>query len=345
MQIKKAAEIDRFLKAPPPDVAAVLVYGPDEGKVREYSERAGRSVVEDLSDPFNVANLLAEEVEADPARVADEAASQSLMGGRRLVRVRDARDRTAAVITNAVDGPKTDNLIVVDAGDLKPSGALRKLFDGKRSDLISIACYPDQGRDVAAVIQDAMAAGNVRLDRDALQFLVDRLGADRMATRTEVEKLVLLAGDGGTIDLKTAVDAVGDGAALEIDTLISAAAEGRPVGILPALDRAFAQGESRCALSAWPRVISSGCMASSRTASGQSAAEAVKSLRPPVFWRAVEPMTRQVATWTPEALAEALARLGQSEILCKTTGYPAEAECGAALIDRRISARLQRRRR
>ena len=47
----------------------------------------------------------------------------------------------------------------------------------------------------------------------------------------------------------------------------------------------------------------------------------------------MEPMTRQVSRWSPTALAAALARLGQAEIRCKTTGFPDEAECGQALID------------
>jgi len=345
VQLKKAAEIDRFLKAPPAGIRAVLFHGPDEGKVREYAERLGRTVAEDLSDPFNVVTLLGDEAESDPARLADEAASQSLMGGRRLIRLRDARDRTADAVANAVGGPATDNLIVVEAGELKPSGGLRKLFDGKTEGVVSIACYGDEARDVAAVIQSAMSEAQVRIDRDAVQFLVDRLGADRMATRTEIEKLILLAGPGGSIDLETTMDAVGDGAALAVDALVSATADGRPAEILKGLDRAFRQGESpvrilRVAQGYFQRIH----LAASRVGQGSSAAEAVKSLRPPVFWKSVEPMTRQVALWQSEMAARALARLGQSEILCKTTGYPAEAECGQALIDVARIAALQARR-
>ena len=57
-------------------------------------------------------------------------------------------------------------------------------------------------------------------------------------------------------------------------------------------------------------------------------------------------MTRHLGIWNSEYLVRALARLGRSEVLCKTTGYPAEAECGQALIDiARIAALAQRGRR
>lgn len=327
-------ELDGFLKRPPAGLRGVLVYGPDGGKVRETAERLGRTVVSDLSDPFNVTVLSGEEAESDPARLADEAASRSLMGGRRLVRLRDARDRTAEALVNAFAGPETDTLIVVEAGELKAGTGLRKLFEDKRGDLAAIPCYADEARDLARVIRETLEAGGVRIAPDALQLLSERLGSDRMATRIEIDKLALLAGQGGTVDLETAMEAIGDSAALEIDALVSAAADGRPDGIVPGLDRAFRQGESpirilRQAQGYFQRLH----LAAGRAADRRGAADAVKSLRPPVFFKAVEPMTRQVARWTPTALASALARLGQAEIRCKSTGYPDEAECGQALID------------
>ena len=168
-----------------------------------------------------------------------------------------------------------------------------------------------------------------------------------MATRIELEKLALMAGAGGTLDLDTAMEAVGDGAALEIDSLVAATAEGRPEGILPGLDRAFRQGESpirvlRIAQGHFQRLHLAAC----RAAEGQSPADAVRSLRPPVFFKAVESMTRQVARWNPVSLAQALARLGQAEVRCKSTGFPDEAECGQALIDiARLAHRIARQQR
>lgn len=341
------AELEGFVKRPPAGLRGVLVYGADGGKVREIAERLGRTVVADLSDPFNVAVLSGEEAEADPARLADEAAARSLMGGRRLVRVRDARDRTVDALANAFTGPETDTLIVVEAGELKKASGLRRLFEDKRRDLAALACYLDGARDLARVIRETLEAAGVRIVPEAVQFLSDRLGGDRIASRTEIDKLALLAGHGGSIDLNTAMESVGDGAALDIDALISAAAEGRAEGLVPRLERAFRQGESpirvlRMAQGHFQRLH----LAATRSADGRSPDEAVRSLRPPVFQMAVESMTRQVSRWTPTALAVALARLGQAEIRCKSTGFPDEAECGQALIDiARMALRAGARRR
>jgi len=340
-------EVDGFVGRPPPAVRGVLIYGPDGGKVREIAERLGRTVVADLSDPFNVAVLSGEEAEADPARLADEAAARSLMGGRRLVRLRDARDGTVAALANAFAGPQTDTLVVVEAGDLKTTSGLRKLFEAARGDLAALACYADDARDLGRMIRETLAASGVRITPEAVQFLTERLGSDRVASRTEIDKLALLAGPEGSIDLDTAMEAVGDGAALEIDTLLTAAADGRPDGIVAGLDRAFRQGESpigvlRRAQGYFQRLH----LAATRAADGRAPDEAVRSLRPPPFFKAIEPMTRQVTRWSPTALASALYRLGQAEIRCKSTGFPDQAECGQALIDvARMAVRAGNRRR
>ena len=89
MKISAGAS-DRFVAKPDPAVVAVLLYGPDRGLVQERAERLAKTVVETLDDPFRVVDLNASVLVSDPARLADEAAAQSLMGGRRVVRVRAA---------------------------------------------------------------------------------------------------------------------------------------------------------------------------------------------------------------------------------------------------------------
>ena len=62
-----ARQADGFVKQPDPKVRAVLVFGPDSGLVRERAETLAHGVVDDLSDPFRVAELDSSAVAKDPA--------------------------------------------------------------------------------------------------------------------------------------------------------------------------------------------------------------------------------------------------------------------------------------
>src|SRR3954447_3690951 len=142
-----AARVAAFLRQPDPAIRAVLFYGPDAGLVRERADAVARTVCTDLRDPFRVAELTASALAADPALLADEAAQIRLMGGRRVVRVREAGDALAQLcgrfLANAPIPAKKlgDALVIVEAGDLPGRSALRRVFDDA-PDAVAIGCYP-----------------------------------------------------------------------------------------------------------------------------------------------------------------------------------------------------------
>src|SRR4051794_7251581 len=119
-----AARVEGFLRRPDPEIRAVLFYGPDAGVVRERAETVARTVCPDLQDAFRVADLAAATLAADPARLADEAAQISLMGGRRLVRVRDAGDNLAPIFARFLANVAGDSFVVAEGGDLPGRSSL-----------------------------------------------------------------------------------------------------------------------------------------------------------------------------------------------------------------------------
>ncbi len=237
------ARVEGFLRRPDSEIRAVLLYGPDAGLVRERAETVARTVCADLQDAFRVADLGAATIVADPARLADESAQISLMGGRRLVRVRDAGDNLAPIFSRFLGDAPGDSLVVVEAGDLPGRSSLRRAFD-EAPQAAAIGCYPDGPRELANVIRDSLAAHRINVSRDAVDFLVEHLGGDRLLTRSELEKLALYAGDGGRIDLDDARLAIADSAEISLDDAVLAAAEGDAAGLDRALARVFQEGES-----------------------------------------------------------------------------------------------------
>jgi len=238
-----AGRVESFLRRPDAEIRAVLLYGPDAGLVRERADALGRTVTTDLRDPFRVADLTGAMLATDPARLYDEAAQISLMGGQRLVRVREVSDPQSAVFTRFLADPPTGGLVVAEAGDLPGRSTLRRVFDDTPRG-VSIGCYPDSARDLAGVIRDTLAAHHVTPSRDAVDFLTMHLGGDRLLTRSELEKLALYAGDGGRVELDDARVSIADSAALSLDDAVFAAAEGDTAALDRALSRVFQEGEA-----------------------------------------------------------------------------------------------------
>ncbi len=327
--------IDAFLRAPDPKVRAVLVYGPDAGLVRERAERLGRLVVPDLGDPFRVSDLAARTIADEPGRLADELAAQSLIGGRRLVRIRDGDDSVATAfdrVLKAKDGVPGDALAVVEAGELGLRSRLRQLFE-QVGVAAALPCYvEDEGR-LGPILAERLSAAGFSIDRDALALLAANLVGDRMLAQRELEKLILYMGEARRITLDDASACIGDSASLDLGVPALAAASGDAAALDRAIGRLYAEGTNPIAiLRAAQRHFQRLHLAAADVASGASPEAAMEGLRPPVFFRDKAVFAGQLRRWSLADLAAALARLTEAEAACKRTGAPDDVLCARALL-------------
>jgi DNA polymerase-3 subunit delta len=327
-----AARVERFLRQPDPVVVCTLVYGPNQGLVRERAETLVRHVAEDLNDPFRVVELTGVAVANDPARLADEAAALSFSGGLRVVRVRAANDGLAKVFEDFLAAARGDAQVVVEAGQLGSRSALRRVFE-QAGNAAALACYQDDERGLHGIIAESLAGHGLTASPDALAYLTENLGADRQVTRNELEKLALYKGGPGTVSLEDAAASVGDSAATSYDGVAYAAAGGDQAGLDRALNRAFTEGLHAVGLlRAVARHLRRLHLAIAQVAQGRSPEQAMKALRPPVIFIFAGRFGAQMCAWPNDRLAAAMEILIAAEVECKTTGLPARAICSRALM-------------
>ncbi|WP_374439993.1 DNA polymerase III subunit delta [Stella sp.] len=337
-----SARLDAFCRRPDAAIRAVLVYGPDAGLVRERAALLGRSAVPDPDDPFRVSVLTGAAVVADPPRLAEEAAALSLIGGRRLVRVREATDATAPALERVLrDGASGDTLIVVEAGELRAGSPLRKLFEGA-SAAAAVPCYVDEGAALERVLRETLAQYRVALDGEAAHWLAAHLGGDRGVLRGEAEKLALFVGDGGRVSVEDCIAVVGDSAEIAIDAVVAATAGGDRRRLERLLDRVFAEGEAPIrVLRALQRHFLRLLGLAAAVEAGARPQEAVDALRPKPHFKEAPLLAVQAQRWTRRRVAHAIARLADAEADCKRAAFPADLVCRRALDD---LARLGERR-
>lgn len=296
----------------------VLLYGDDLGMIRERAETLVRLVAGSLDDPFRVTELSREEIR----RLPDEAAGLSLMGGRRVVRVRDATDAAAEPAAQALKGAGTA-LVILEGAGLASRSKLRTLLEAAE-DGAAIGCYPEEGRALEETIRATLKAAQVGVQPDALNWLAQHLGADRASTRAELEKLALYVGPGKQVDLEQAMACIGDLAGLSLDDALFAATTGDVAKTDRALELAMAEGASpvgiiRAAMAHLQRLHRARLAMDER---GLSAADAAKTVKPPVFYQNVNGFSRSLGLWTSPLLVYALTMLAEAERGCKRTGWP-----------------------
>ena len=307
-------QIDDFLKSPGEKTAAVLVFGPDEGLVRERVNALVKAAAGSSDDPFRVVELDADAIRSDPARLMDEAGAISMLGGRRAVRINGVTDGQAKVIEDFLGSHRDSKhtLVIFEAGELPGRAALRKLFEGAPH-AAAIACYHDSGGDLKAVIQAQLSAAGKNAAPAALSYLEQSLGGDRGATRSEVEKLVLYVGDAKQIEIEDAMASVGHSAGVEQDDLNYAIAEGDSKAVERQLDLNLAETPPIMILRGLARHFLKLHGAVGRLESGASLQDAMIALNSPLFWRDRPRLEKQCRRWSSRAIAIALQKIGETE--------------------------------
>ncbi len=343
----KTGEITNFMRAAKPPASGVLIYGPDEGLVRERGEALCKKIVADLNDPFQVTSLSDADVKADPAALANAVGSLSLMGGDRLVRLRPGTDASSesvkAALADLRPADLTDVWLIIEAGDLKPSSSLRKQFEASKTH-VALPCYADDARGLEDLIRQTAKAHGLAVAPEAIALLGERLGADRALTRNELEKLCLYVGEGEITEDDVRASVVGDGEQT-FDGLVDAVA----AGDMKRADREFAKALTGGLppvgiLRMLTNKMKTLHMLAGLTAETGNAQEAVRALRPPVRFPRDKILIRQANLWSRASCERALQLLEAAETECKTSGLPDEAICGRLILSLTRTASASRRR-
>ena len=324
--------VEGFLADPPKSVAAILLHGHDRGLMQERAKGLATKAVPDLQDPFSVTRLDPEDIAKDAAILLDSAAAMPPMGGMRLVLVSDAGASITDACKNLLANPPAESLTVITANDsINTRSALVKLFE-KEDCAAALGCYHDTDQSLAAIARDSFREAGINVDRETMAWITSHLGSDRMASRMEIEKLVLLAGRNGNLTLEETRNALGDGAAVSADDAIHAAASGNIDALGTALDRASGEGIEgervlRIAIGYFNRLFRIGAAIEG----GMGRDQAFKSLRPPVFFTEQRRMEEHLNRWPPALCRRAIDRLAEAERQSRQ-GVPGATAAAQALL-------------
>lgn len=325
-------QIEPFVKSPDPKARVILIYGPDDGLMRERAKAMGLTVVADLNDPFNAATLGADALIEDPARLADEASAMSMMGGARLIRIEEASDKLAPLIKDYLQNPSAQNLVIIEAGELGPKSPLRALCE-KAANAAAIPCYVEDERGIAGLIRQTVQEEGYQIGADAVNWLAGAIVGDRGRARSEIEKLILYMGEDKQITLEHVQDCCGEAGAQSLDSLVYNVGGKNPAAALKAYATLMDEGIPAIAiLRALQNHFRRLHAVQARISQGQGAAEAMKTLSPPVFFKFEDSFRSQLSRWSLPMLEKTMNRLAEIEAQTKRTGTPVETLCGQAIL-------------
>ena len=345
----KAHQVDQFLARPDPAYRTILIYGPDHGLVSERAKDFAKATKVDLADPFSTISLDADEVAADPLKLADEAHTISMFGGNRLIWIRgNTQKNFANAVKPVLETSPQDAWILIEAGDLKKSSALRNAVE-KSSSGIALPCYQDNDAALNRLIDEVLADHSLSIGPDARERLKQLLGGDRLASRGELEKLALYCSgaddDRKEVSIADIEAIVGDASMTLLDEVLDAVSLGNVAGMERAVGRLYGSGTTASTLlivllNHFHNLHRARAMVEQKRS---SVASAVQSMRPPVSFTRKGAISQSLQIWTLASLERVMDRLNEANRTARLSTELAESLAGTAMLAIALEARRGRR--
>ncbi|HST36925.1 MAG TPA: DNA polymerase III subunit delta [Allosphingosinicella sp.] len=314
-------QLDKALQAPA-DTRFFLFHGQDEAGSRALAKAVGGA----LGGEAERIDLSASELKADPARLADEAASISMFGGARWILVEPADDGCAGAVEALLEAPVAGNPVALVAGALKPASALLKLALAAPGAL-AFASYTPDAREADRLAQEMARTMGLGMNRDVAHRVAEASGGNRAIIEQELAKFALYLGatpespreaDHDVVDALGAAADEGD-----LSKLVEHAMGGDAAGLEAELARLRAEGmEGIVLIRAMLRRMALLARLRADVEQGSSPSAVMTSAGKALFWKEKPVIEIQLRRWRSELIGKAMTRLSDAERQLKASGGP-----------------------
>lgn len=305
MQLK-TGDIDRYIKNRAGYHPVILIYGPDLGLVSEHTSAIIRNLLADNNDPFALLSFESDDIANDPGRLSDEGRAIALFGGERVIRIRLNGSRPIAKpVSTVLEHPFESATVIIEAGDLAKTNPVRSLVEKSKS-AMAIPCYADDIGNLRALMNEELAAQDVKIAPDAVDLLLSLLGENRQTSRNELKKLALYAHGATEITARDIEELIGDASAAIADNTIDFVMTGKTGVALTNFERSLAMGiPSFQTIHALQRHLANLQILAFGVKKGMPTRDAVDKARPPIHFKRKAHVIAQLNSWREEDIIRA----------------------------------------
>lgn len=320
----KPADITQYLKTPTPAIKCFVVFGTNEGMIADYASQLAKSVCPDLNDAFRVVSFSMDSLEKDIGQLYGEYNAQSLLGGRRVIIIKDGNNNLTAHFKTLFKDSSSDTLVIVSSSSINTKSSL-VTFAKDNPEIGLISCYDDREGTIYGFTKEYLEKSGITIAQDAMQLLCARLSPDRKASTGELEKLITYLGTRRNIVLQDVQTAISDTSCSSLEDLCYFTAGGNSAKALESYQELLHEGEEPVTLTRnltyhFFKLLNS----VAAIEKGQTADAAIAAIRPPVMFFRKPDLIMQLKIWKRKDINNVLELLYKCERNCKTTNYPAE---------------------
>ncbi len=311
---------------------AFLVYGPNEGLIRHNIQSIKKLFQGDAESEEKLIN--GKDLEKDKDLLADELLSISMFNEKKIVQIENLREKDFEILKNATSLNSHNTMMIVKSDSLAKSSKIRKFFESDKY-FFSLACYEDDTKTLVSTIEKFMKENNLTFNRDIKNYLIQSLSNDRMVCENELEKIKLFyTNSDERVDLNTVKILLNDEGSKNIQIMNESVLYGKTSKSISIIKKLLSEGANPVTLiRSLSNYLKRLKLTKIQVKKGDSFEDAIKSLKPPLFWKDKESFKYICAKWPIEEMERSIYMLMNAEIDCKLDNKLSSILCEKFLID------------
>ena len=308
-----------------------LLYGPNEGLIRENIDTIYKIFSKGMD--CEKININGKQLDESISILNDEISTISLFSEKKFIVLESAKEKHASIIEDSLSLDFKDTCMVVKQDNLTKSSNIRKLYEKSKTHF-SLACYDDDIKVLSSLLEKFQKEHNITFDSDVKSFLLNNLSNDRMVIKNELEKILLsLSKKDRIVDIEKLRFILHDSANTNFQQINNSILFGNIKKGSKSLEKLFNLGTSPVAiLKSFNNYIMRIRLTQVELSKGKSFDEAIKILRPPVFWKEKSDFKRHCLMWPANVIENIINEVLSSEIKCMTNNIIAKEQCEKTLF-------------
>jgi DNA polymerase-3 subunit delta len=309
----------------------MLVYGPNEGLVREKIEQITKNQL--VRDEYEQISFDAGCLDDEPNKLEDLSRTVSMFHKYKIIIVNSLKDKHIKIIEDIADKLPARIILIVKLSNLKKSSKIRKFFEDNNS-CYSLACYEDDDRSIIKKINEFEKQYEFVLNKDIKNYLLQTLSNDRMISNNELEKIILLYKSSSNeiklADIKTLLN---DSSSNNMNKMNETVMYGKTMKSSIIVNKILSQGNNPISLiRSLLNYVARMRITKIEMQKGKSFEDAIHLLKPPVFWKEKNDFKSHCINWSIRSIEKCLSDLLEAEVACKLNSKLAKIECEKSIL-------------
>ena len=309
-----------------------LIYGPNEGLVRENIDVIYKNFSKGTE--CEKVTINGKQLDESISLLNDEISTVSLFSEKKFILLESVKEKHTSIIEGALSLNLKNTCMVIKQDNLTKSSNLRKLYETSK-DHFSLACYDDDIKVLSSLLEKFQKEHSITFDSDVKSFLLNNLSNDRLVIKNELEKILLsLSKDDRKVDIEKLKYILHDSAHTDFQQINNSILFGNIEKGSKSLEKLLNLGTNPVAiLKSLNNYIMRIRLTQVELSKGKQFDEAIKILRPPVFWKEKSDFKRHCLMWPANEIENIINEVLSSEIKCITNNIIAKEQCEKTLFE------------